>query len=158
MYRIVDRISFIAGIIIIGPVIILGLLLNGGYFDFIHTYSLCAFNNITGLYCPGCGITRSCFALASGHLLLSALYHIVPICAVMVYLIYMIYLFRLKRTLNKRNLSFADTYPKDIEAKSVRFHARLHIVIYIMLGIAGIQWIIKDTLLILGNIDYFTLF
>lgn len=158
MYRIVDRISLIIGIIIIGPVVILGLLLNGGYFDFIHSYELCGFYNATGLYCPGCGITRACFALFSGHLITSVLYHVIPVAAIVIYLLYMVYLFRLKASLKKRSLSFRDTYPEDIDFISRRFHKRLETAVYVVIGIAILQWIVKDVLLIFFNLDYFTLF
>lgn len=35
----------------------------------------CAFRHLTGLYCPGCGGTRSFSYLMHGHLLLSIAYH-----------------------------------------------------------------------------------
>jgi hypothetical protein len=37
---------------------------------------LCYFRNLTGLPCPGCGITRSLCAIAKGELLQSFQYHI----------------------------------------------------------------------------------
>lgn len=158
MYRIVDRICFTVGLIIIGPVIILGLLLNGGYFDFIHQVNLCTFNKITGLYCPGCGITRSCFALFSGHVLMSLFYHVIPVCAVLIFLIYMTHMIRIRILLKKRGLKISQPYPEDIEALSVRFHKRLEIAIYIIIGLAITQWLIKDILLICLGIDYFQIF
>ena len=35
----------------------------------------CAFRNITGLYCPGCGGTRSFVCLIHGHIIKSIAYH-----------------------------------------------------------------------------------
>jgi len=35
----------------------------------------CLFHKFTGLYCPGCGGTRSFFALICGHVLTSLYYH-----------------------------------------------------------------------------------
>ncbi len=36
----------------------------------------CVFYHVTGLPCPGCGLTRSCIALAEGHPLESLRYHL----------------------------------------------------------------------------------
>ncbi len=35
----------------------------------------CVFHRLTGLYCPGCGGTRACRLLLSGHIFQSFLYH-----------------------------------------------------------------------------------
>lgn len=35
----------------------------------------CVFHSLTGLYCPGCGGTRACRLLLSGHIFQSFLYH-----------------------------------------------------------------------------------
>jgi hypothetical protein len=41
----------------------------------------CRFKEATGLYCPGCGGTRSARALLSGHIIKSVIYHpFVPYC------------------------------------------------------------------------------
>ena len=43
----------------------------------------CLFQQMTGLYCPGCGGTRAVRALLAGHPFLSFLYHpVVPYMAV----------------------------------------------------------------------------
>ena len=39
----------------------------------------CPFHRLTGLYCPGCGNTRSVLALMDGDLLLSLRYNISPL-------------------------------------------------------------------------------
>ncbi len=52
--------------------------------------SLCVFQVLLGMYCPGCGGTRAVNALFHGHFLLSLWYHpLVPYGAVL-YLAYMI--------------------------------------------------------------------
>ena len=37
--------------------------------------SLCAFHNLTGLPCPGCGLTRAWVSIAHGHLSESLVWH-----------------------------------------------------------------------------------
>lgn len=157
MYRRIDGFSFIFGLIILGPVVLLGLLINRGFFDFVHGMQLCSFHKYTGWYCPGCGLTRSCFALFMGHPVKSLLYHILPISAIVIYLVYMVYLFYLRNILKSRGLSLEREYPEDIEAKNRRFHKRLEIAVYIVVGMILLQWIIRDILLIAYDFDWFTL-
>lgn len=153
MYRRIDRFSFYFGIIITGPVIILGLLINFGYFEFVHGYDLCIIHRLAGLYCPGCGMTRACFALFSGHFLRSLAYHVIPVCAVAIYLIYMAYLIRLRVSLKWQNLKWSEPYPEAIDFAARRFHKRLEIIVYITTGVTIVQWLLKDILLITKGID-----
>lgn len=155
MYRRIDRFSFIFGIVIIGPVITLGLLIKHGFFDFIHGINLCAFNRTTGLYCPGCGMTRACFALMGGHPFLSIAYHIIPISSVLIYFIYMSYLIYMKIRLKRKGLTAASPYPDDMEKISRLFHKRLEISVYVVLGITTLVWIARNILLIAYKIDWF---
>ena len=37
--------------------------------------SLCAFHNVTGIPCPGCGLTRSFVSCGHGHLTQAFIYH-----------------------------------------------------------------------------------
>lgn len=50
----------------------------------------CLFYKITGLYCPGCGGTRSVHALMDGHLFSSIRYNPIVLYGVFIYLWYMI--------------------------------------------------------------------
>lgn len=51
---------------------LLGILLFGFLYAWwcqvSHWHIPCIFHKITGLYCPGCGITRMCLALLNGDL------------------------------------------------------------------------------------------
>lgn len=46
----------------------------------------CLFHRLTGLYCPGCGGTRSIYALLTGQLLQSFYYHPIVLYTVVCFL------------------------------------------------------------------------
>ena len=154
MYRRTDRFCFIFGIIVLGPVVLLGLLINRGFFDFVHGMDLCSFHRYTGLYCPGCGLTRSCLSLFTGHPILSLSYHIAPIAAIIFYLVYMVYLFYLRSVLKKRVLSMRSDYPQDIECRNIAFHKRLEAVLYVIIGVIFLGCIVRNILLSVYDFDW----
>ena len=43
----------------------------------------CAFYRVSGLYCPGCGNTRSVLSLLEGHIWLSLRYNITPLLLIL---------------------------------------------------------------------------
>lgn len=50
----------------------------------------CVFHSLTGLYCPGCGGTRACRLLLSGHIFQSFLYHPGVLLADVLYVWFMV--------------------------------------------------------------------
>ena len=50
----------------------------------------CLFNRLTGLYCPGCGGTRSVISLINGHPIASLKYNPIVIYGVAIYAWYML--------------------------------------------------------------------
>lgn len=50
----------------------------------------CIFHGLTGLYCPGCGGTRACRLLLSGHIFQSFVHHPGVILAAVLYIWFMV--------------------------------------------------------------------
>lgn len=91
----------------------------------------CVFETVTGLYCPGCGGTRSLIALVQGHPVRSFLLHPAVIYAAAVYAVFMIRMFMLKH--------YGIGSKKD---------GRVLVFIYIGIGLILLQWAVKLVLLI----------
>ena len=66
-----------------------------------HFKGTCIFYQLWGVYCPGCGGTRSLLALAHGHILQSAWYHPLLLYCAGMYLAFM-----LSHTLEKLHVPF----------------------------------------------------
>lgn len=66
-----------------------------------HLKGGCIFWELWGIYCPGCGGTRSLVALAHGHILQSLWYHPLLLYCVIMYLAFM-----LSHTLEKLHVPF----------------------------------------------------
>lgn len=91
----------------------------------------CVFERVTGLYCPGCGGTRSVIALFRGRIVKSFIFHPVVPYAFAVFTVFMIKMFLLKHF----NIG--------------REHGgRILVFIYIGIGIVIVQWIVKLVLLV----------
>lgn len=66
------------------------LILYFGFPTFYDTYDTpCFWHSISGLYCAGCGGTRSLILLCSGHPLLSFIYHPVPLYCLITAIIFL---------------------------------------------------------------------
>lgn len=48
----------------------------------VDRFGNCMFEDLTGIFCPGCGMTRSMTALIDLKPVKSLLYHVLPICAI----------------------------------------------------------------------------
>ena len=91
----------------------------------------CAFETVTGLYCPGCGGSRSLIALFQGRFIKSFLLHPAVPYAFVVFMFFMGKMFLLKHFgIGKEH------------------GGRILIFIYIGIAIVFIQWIVKLILLI----------
>ena len=97
-------------------------------FQIISWIPECYYFSRTGLYCPGCGGTRSVKRLLRGDLIGSFIYHpFVLYCAVS-YTVFMLYVF-----LKKHFGIFKKKFPVEV-------------VIYIGVAVLFLQWIIKVVL------------
>jgi len=95
----------------------------------------CAFKKATGLYCPGCGGTRSVRALLHGHFILSFLYHpFIPYCIIMWILYEGSHLLEILHVPHIKGMKFRTAY------------------VWTGLGIILLNWIVKNILLIYINL------
>lgn len=92
----------------------------------------CVFRKVTGLYCPGCGMTRALYYFFRGHFFKSFMYHPVVPYGIIYYLYFMIYNFVNLHLFNGRLRST---------------HGERGIYIGIAIGI--VQWIVKNVLLLI---------
>ena len=133
-----DRLYFYGVIAFIAFAVFGAVLLTLDYNGVTLPY--CLFNKITGLYCPGCGGTRSVRALLHGHLIKSLWYHPFVFYGAVMYAIYMI-TNTIKRYINHNfyGMKYKDIY------------------IYIWIAILFLNVIIRNIMLVKFNIslDYF---
>ena len=91
----------------------------------------CAFEMITGLYCPGCGGTRSLIAFFQGHFIRSFLLHPAVPYALIVTAVFMTKMFLLK------HFGIGQEHP-----------GRILVFVYIGIAIVLVQWIVRLVLLV----------
>ena len=96
----------------------------------------CLFQEITGLYCPGCGGTRAVKALLKGEVISSFLYHPFILYMVILAVIFAVsYLLYMKTKNPKFRLCFDNKYA------------------YIGIGIIVINFILKNYVLVIEGVD-----
>lgn len=97
----------------------------------------CHFQQLTGLYCPGCGCTRSLLALSRGNPVTSVYYHPLPLYVVLLYLNFMI------------RYIFSALVPEEFPIRLKPARYRLLYVILLAVLLIG-NWILRNVLLING--------
>ena len=96
----------------------------------------CLFQVFTGLYCPGCGGTRAVKALLKGQIWRSFLYHPVVLYAALV------------------GVWLLGAQVLSLLTGNERFRKRLeNRYLYIGFGIIGVNFILKNMLLVVWGID-----
>lgn len=81
---------FKLGWAIIGLALIAGVVLHFWHIPLISSPTGCLFFNLTHLYCPGCGGTRSAMALLLGHPVISLYFHPIVLYTAVLFGIYML--------------------------------------------------------------------
>ncbi|MCR5221512.1 MAG: DUF2752 domain-containing protein [Lachnospiraceae bacterium] len=151
MFSRTEKLSLIFGWIALGLGIAGGLLLRHGVFDRVHGRGLCVFRRVTGYYCPGCGLTRACFALANGQILRSFLFHPFLLLCVVTFLLWLF--------LMTERLIRAHFLPEEkrylIWKKNLSFYAHLETAAVIFAAVLLLQWLIKILLQLIWHLDWF---
>ena len=99
----------------------------------------CVFHSMTGLYCPGCGGTRSTLMLLTLHPVRSIMYHPVPVFVAALAVNFFVRFF------------FAYLVPEKCPVKLKPAKPRL-LYIFILAGLYILHFIVRNALL-LGGID-----
>ncbi len=103
------------------------------FFDGV-VFKECAFKRVTGLYCPGCGGTRSVKALLSGHFIRSFIYHpFIPYCIIMWILYEGSHILEMLHVPHIKGMKFRSAYA------------------WWGIGILLVNWIVKNIILIVIN-------
>ncbi|MCR5545605.1 MAG: DUF2752 domain-containing protein [Lachnospiraceae bacterium] len=98
----------------------------------------CLFHHVTGLYCPGCGGTRSLHFLFTGHFIRSFIYHPLVLYVAILALYIII-----------RHLT---DFVKTKSFKLDRFYSKPWMA-WMMLVIVVLNFIVKNTALLVYHID-----
>lgn len=126
---------FVLGLIFAGFGI-LGIVLFAFAGDYLAFGGMkCGFQQVTNLYCPGCGGTRATWYMLHGKLITSFLMHPFVLYFTVDYFIFMINTLLVKFT---KKLGFRK-FP-------------VTITIYAGLGLLLVQWLVKNILLIIWHI------
>ena len=152
----IEKISYIFGWIGLGLGIAGALFLRNGAFDFIHGRDLCTIHRLTHLYCPGCGITRACFALSNGQGIRSILYHPLPVYVLGLYLFWMGYVTVCLIRSAGKDAAHSEN-PALLQAKKRAFYGKFLIAVYVMIALLLLQWILKLVVLFACHRDWFAM-
>lgn len=104
---------------------------------FLKLMPPCIFHSVTGLYCPGCGGTRAVSALLHGHIITAFLCHPLVPCAAITAGWFLVSqsIERISGHRMRIGMKYRDVY------------------IWTALGIVIINFIVKNLLLIIWNVD-----
>lgn len=96
---------------------------------------ICVFRAVTGLYCPGCGGTRSVLALIRGRVLDSLIFYPAIPYAIVIFAAFMV-------TQTVQRLTRG-------RVRGMRFH---YAYLYVAVGLIALNWIVKNALILIFDI------
>lgn len=132
-----DKYFYITGWIVIALITVLVMIVKINGIGILHKMPPCAFNKVTGLYCPGCGGTRATIALFRGQIIRSFRFHPFVLYGFVVGGWFMI-----SQTIQRIS--------KD--RIKIRMHFR-PVYLWIALAIVLINWLVKNAFILIGGID-----
>lgn len=132
-----DKYFYITGWIVIALITVLVMIVMINGIGILHKMPPCAFNKVTGLYCPGCGGTRATIALFRGQIIRSFRFHPFVLYGFVVGGWFMISqtIQRISKDRIKIGMHFRPVY------------------LWIALAIVLINWLVKNAFILIGGID-----
>ena len=132
-----DKYFYITGWIVIVLITVLVMIVKINGIGILHKMPPCAFNKVTGLYCPGCGGTRATIALFRGQIIRSFRFHPFVLYGSVVGGWFMISqtIQRISKDRIKIGMHFRPVY------------------LWIALAIVLIKWIVNASFILIGVID-----
>ena len=132
-----DKYFYITGWIVIALITVLVMIVKINGIGILHKMPPCAFNKVTGLYCPGCGGTRATIALFRGQIIRSFRFHPFVLYGSVVGGWFMISqtIQRISKDRIKIGMHFSPVY------------------LWIALAIVLINWLVKNAFILIGGID-----
>lgn len=132
-----DKYFYITGWIVIALITVLVMIVKINGIGILHKMPPCAFNKVTGLYCPGCGGTRATIALFRGQIIRSFRFHPFVLYGSVVGGWFMISqtIQRISKDSIKIGMHFRPVY------------------LWIALAIVLVNWLVKDAFILIGGID-----
>jgi len=147
--KLLDKIAYYSGLIILVGGIIALFFINKHNIDVTNLPAPCMLYTTTGLYCPGCGGTRSLVYLLHGHIFKSLYYH--PFVA---YVFFPWLWFLLTRTIHIISSHFFKPRKNDYAKFPLRLFRPISVrplYLYIGIGLLLIQCLAKNIAYISGH-------
>lgn len=132
----IDTYFYITGWVCIMLLAVAAIVINVTGTNVLKSMPPCAFNEVTHLYCPGCGGTRSLFALFRGDIIHSFFYHPFNLYAFIICGWFMVSqtVQRVSRNRLKIGMHFRPIY------------------LWLALVIILVNWIVKNLFILIGGI------
>lgn len=111
-------------IVVFCMILLIIYLLVGNYF---HIYLFCPIRKLTGLYCPGCGVTRMCLHLLKGNFYQAFRYNPLLFICLPIFAIY-----------------YFDLFIRELQQKKPRLQKLEPKLWYVLIGIFLIYGVLRN--------------